>query len=84
MTGRRASTTDTLSALRTAWKAATPTRRDFGAVMSELHSMRTVGEGSIFKRGTHVPVTNMAFFKPLSTAFLSELKIKHLRSAKEW
>ena len=46
--------------------------------------MQMVGEGSIFERGAHVPVTHMAFFKPPATAFLSELKRKDRRSAKEW
>jgi uncharacterized membrane protein YgcG len=78
------SETTTLAALRSAWKAATPTRQDFGAVVSELQSMQMVGEGSIFERGAHVPVTHMAFFKPPATAFLSELKAKDRRSAKEW
>jgi hypothetical protein len=80
MTGSSASATATLAALRTAWKAATPTRRDFGAVASELQSMQMVGEGSIFERGAHVPVTHMAFFKPPATAFLSELKSGPRRS----
>jgi hypothetical protein len=84
MTGRSASVTATLEALRTAWKAATPTRRDIGAVMSELQSMKMVGEGSIFERTAHVPVTHMAFFKPPATAFLSWRKSKYRRSANEW
>ena len=84
MTGSSASATATLAALRTAWKAASPICRDFGAVVSELQSMQMVGEGSIFERGAHVPVTHMAFFKPPATAFLSELKSKDRRSAKEW
>jgi hypothetical protein len=41
------------------------------------------GEGRIFERGRHVPVTRMAFFKPPATAFLSELKAKDRRSRKE-
>jgi hypothetical protein len=59
-------------------------RQDFGAVVSELQSMQMVGEGSIFERGAHVPETHMAFFNPAATAFLSEMKNKDLRSAKEW
>jgi hypothetical protein len=46
--------------------------------------MQMVGEGSIFERGAYVPVTHLAFFKPPATAFLSELKSKDRRSAKEW
>jgi uncharacterized membrane protein YgcG len=84
MAAGSASATATVAALRSAWKAATPTRQDFGAVVSELQSMQMVGKGSIFERGAHVPVTHMAFFKPPATAFLSELKAKDRRSAKEW
>jgi hypothetical protein len=47
--------------------------------------MQILREGSIFERGGgHVPVTHMAFLKPPATAFLSELKAKDRRSAKEW
>jgi hypothetical protein len=76
--------TAALRALKAAWKTAAPTRQDFGAVVSELQSMQMVGEGSLFERGSHVPVTHMAFFKPPPTAFLSELRAKDRRSAKEW
>jgi hypothetical protein len=55
-----------------------------GAVEWEMQSMQMVGKGSIFERGAHVPVTHMAFFKPPATAFLSELKPKDRRPAKEW
>jgi hypothetical protein len=84
MAADSASATAAMAALRAAWKAAAPTRQDFGAVVSELQSLQMVGEGSIFERGAHVPVTHMAFFKPPATAFLSELKSKDRRSAKEW
>jgi hypothetical protein len=46
--------------------------------------MKMVGEGSMFERESYVPVTHMSFFKPPATAFLSELKAKDRRSAKEW
>jgi hypothetical protein len=46
--------------------------------------MQMVGEGIIFERGAHVHMTHVAFFKPPATAFLSELKSKDRRSAKEW
>ena len=49
------SETKTLAALRSAWKAATPTRQDFGAVVSELQSMQMVGEGSILSAGPMSP-----------------------------
>jgi hypothetical protein len=64
----------TMVSLRSAWMAATPTRQNFCAVVSELQSLQMVGEGSIFERGAHVPVTHMEFFKPPATVFLSELK----------
>jgi hypothetical protein len=69
--------TATAAALRSGWRAATPARQDFGAVVSELQSMQMVVEGSLFARGGHVPVTP-------ATAFLSELKEKDRRSAKKW
>jgi hypothetical protein len=53
----------TVAALRSVLNAATPTRQDFGAVLSELQSKQMVGEGLIFEREAHVPVTHMAFFK---------------------
>jgi hypothetical protein len=56
-----------MASLRSAWKAATPTRQDFGAVVSELQSIQMFGEGSIFERGAYVPVIHMAFFKPPAT-----------------
>jgi hypothetical protein len=51
--------TATVAALRSVRKAATPARQHFGAVVSELQSMQMVGEGSIFERGTQVPVTHI-------------------------
>jgi hypothetical protein len=50
-----ASVATTMQALRPAWKAATPSRQDFGAVVSELQSMQMVGEGSIFEHGPMFP-----------------------------
>jgi hypothetical protein len=83
MAADSASATATLAALRSARRVATPARQDSGAVVSELQSMQMVGEGSMFKQGSHVPVTHMSFFKPPATAFLRELKAKDRRSAKE-
>jgi hypothetical protein len=84
MAADSASAMATLAALGSAWRVATPARQDFGAVVSELQYLQMVGEGSMFERGSHVPVTHMSFFKPLTTAFLSELKSKDRRSANEW
>jgi hypothetical protein len=82
MAAGSASATPTLTALGAVWKAATPTRQGFAAVVSEVQSMQMVGEGSLFESGAHVPVTHMAFFKAPAMAFLSELKAKVRRSAK--
>jgi hypothetical protein len=84
MSADGANATATAASLRPVWKAVTPTCQEFGAVVSELQSMQMVGEWSIFERGAHIPVTHMAFFKPPATVFLSELKEKDRRSAKEW
>jgi hypothetical protein len=84
MSADGANATAMAAALRSVWKAATPTRQEFGVVVSELQSMQMVGEGSIFEREAHVNVTRMAFLKPPATAFLSELKVKDRRSAKEY
>lgn len=70
--------------LRTAWATLRPSKRDFGAVVAELNASRLVGEGGVFERGAHVPVTHMGYFKPPVDAFLSELRSRDRRSAKEW
>jgi hypothetical protein len=70
--------------LKTAWKGATPENGDYGEAVAELNSSQMVGEGSVFERGSHVPITHLAFFKPPATSFLSELRNKDRRSAKEW
>ena len=53
-------------------------------MVSELNSSKLVGEGSVFERGAHVPVTHMGFFKPPKDAFLADPKSKDRWSAKEW
>lgn len=50
-------------ALRAAWATAKPKRRDYGTVVAELNSLKLVGEGSVFKRDPHAPVTHMGYFK---------------------
>lgn len=72
------------AAVRAAWATAKPNRRDYGMVVTELNSSKLVGEGSIFERGPHVPVTHMKYFKPPADAFLADLRSKDRRSAKEW
>lgn len=84
MSDNESSIATTMPAVRTAWLTGKPVRRDFGAVITELNSAKLVGEGSVFERGPHVPVTHLNYFKPPDDAFLSELKLKDRRSAKEW
>jgi hypothetical protein len=79
-----ASESDALRNLKAAWKEATPTTGDYGEAVAELNSAQMVGQGSVFERGSHVPVTHMAFFKPPATSFLSDLRSRDRRSAKEW
>jgi hypothetical protein len=70
--------------VRTAWKRAEPNHSDYGLAVAELNSSQMVGNGSVFERGNHVPVTHLTYFKPPASAFLSELRAKDRRSAKEW
>lgn len=46
--------------------------------------MKFVGEGSLFERGPHVPVTHLAFFNPPVDAFYMSVQRKDRWSAKEW
>lgn len=55
--------------LRAAWVTAKPKRRDYGTVVAELNSLKSVGEGRGFERGLHVPVTYLGYFKPPRTHF---------------
>ena len=72
------------AALRIAWATLKPERRDYGEVVTGLNSLKLVGEGSVFERGPHVPVTHLGYFKPPADAFLADLRSKDRRSAKEW
>lgn len=72
------------AALLGMWATAKPTRHDYTAVVSEMNAVKLVGEGSVFERGPHVPITHMEYFKPPMDAFAVELKTKDLRSVKEW
>ena len=71
-------------AVRTAWETAVPSRRDYGDMIAELSSLKLMGEESIFERGLHVAVTHMGYFKQPSDAFISALRSRDRRSAKEW
>lgn len=70
--------------LRASWATAKPSRQDYDKVVTKLNASKLVGEESVFKRGPHVPVTDMAYLKPLMDAFLTHLRQKDRRSAKEW
>lgn len=70
--------------LRTLWAAAKPTRHDYAAFVNEINSLKLVGEASVFDRGSHVPITDMDFFKVPVDAFVTDLKTKDLRLANEW
>ena len=53
-------------------------------MVNELNTLAMVGEGSIFIREPHVPVTHPAFSKPPVDAFVTILKTKDRRSVREW
>jgi hypothetical protein len=55
MAAAGASETATAAALRSVRKAATPTRHDFGAVVSELQSMQIVGKEAFLSAGPTSP-----------------------------
>jgi hypothetical protein len=69
--------------LKVAWKGGAPETSDYGEAVAELNSSQMVGAASVFERVSHVPVTHLEFFKPPATSFLSELRNKDRRSAKE-
>jgi hypothetical protein len=56
-----ASATATMAAMRSVWKAAKPTRQDFGSIVSDLQSMQMVGEGSKYERWAHVCGTILSY-----------------------
>jgi hypothetical protein len=70
--------------LKTACKGAAPENGDYGEAVAELNSSQMVGEGSVFERGSNVPVTHLASFKPPASSFLRELRYKDRRSEKKW
>ena len=53
--------------VRAAWAAAAPAKKDYGLVVSDLNSSKLVGEGDVFERGAHVPVTHVGYFEPRKT-----------------
>lgn len=70
--------------MRDAWSVGKTTKVEYADVVQELNATKLVGEASVFERGPHFPVTHMAYFKPVTDAFLVELKNKDRRSGKEW
>lgn len=73
------------AALRNAWRAIDrPRRETVGEAVIELQSAAMVGEGSSFERGAHVSALHFNYFKPPETPFLSSLRSRDRRSAKEW
>ena len=71
-------------AVRAAWSTAKPERRDFGTVATELNSIKLLGEGNVFEKDFHGPVTHMRYFMPPSDVFLFDLRLSDCRSANEW
>lgn len=69
--------------VRTAWNTVNPTKMDYANVVNQLNASKLVGEASVFKRGTHVPITHMEYFKPNMDAILTQLKSNHRRSGKK-
>lgn len=43
-----------------------------------------MGDGSCVVRGLHVSITQTGYFKHPNDDFVAELRVKDLRSAKEW
>ena len=70
--------------VRAAWAVSQLGRAQYAKVVQELNTIKMVGEGRIFDRGPHVPVTHMAYLKPPVYAFFTKLQQKDRRSAKEW
>lgn len=65
--------------VRAEWAVAKPARQDYAAVVSGFNASKLVGEGSVFERGAHVPVTHVGYLKPPGSAFLSDLRPKDRR-----
>jgi hypothetical protein len=70
--------------LTAAWERAEPNHSNYGLAVADLSSSQMVGNGSVFERGNHVPVTCLAYFKPPASAVLIELLAKDRGFAKEW
>lgn len=75
---------DVADLVKVSWATAKPTRNDYAVVVNDINAAKLVGEGSAFERGPHVPVTHFGYFKPPIDAFITDLKAKDRRSAKEW
>ena len=69
---------------QTSWRTTEPKREEFGKFVTEQNAMRSVGQGGVFERGAHVPVSHFGYFRPPLDAFLTKLESRDRRSAKEW
>lgn len=49
-----------------------------------MNALKLVEEGSVFKRGAHVPITHIGYFKPPADVFLSELRNKDRDPPRNW
>lgn len=68
----------------TGWRNLTPSRRDFGEVVTELNADKLVGKGGILECVPHITATHIGQFMPPADELLTELMTKDRRSAKEW
>lgn len=75
---------DGMSGLRSALVTAQPVASDYADVVARLGALSLVGEGSAFERASSAPATHFTYFKPPASAFLSDLRHRDRRSAKEW
>lgn len=73
----------TVAGVKVAGPAGNTTRHDTGKVVTELMSVKLVGESDAFERGPHVPVTHRGYFKPSTDPFFSNLKPQDRLSSKE-
>jgi hypothetical protein len=69
--------------LKASCNGAAQTYGDCGEVVAELNPAQMVGAGRVFERGSHVPITLLAFFKPPATPFVSEIRGNERWSEKE-
>lgn len=66
------------------WAPSVSKRKEYAEFVQEPNSLEMVGEESAFTRIRHVPATHLSYYKPLMDSFLTSLKSKDRRPAKEW